>query len=471
MSDRPIDSGFPAFSPSRRSFLRGAGAAVGLIGLPTAALELLDACSGGQTGTQSASPVRGGHVVQGIPQDATALVPQFVADAASRNIANLMFEPLYRQYGDGTFLPNIAASQPAIGADSKTFTVKLRKDVVWSDGTPLTADDVLFTYALMYDHAYDALNSIFRSSWLANVANVTAPDPSTIVLTTRNVYASWRDLFSFQGILPRHVLGSLTAAELNTAPFRQAPTVTNGPFRFGRWDRGQQVVVERNPTYTRGPVYLDSYVYRVFASTTAIINGLKTGEVDAGTVDYTEIAAMQQEPGVDIVTLPGNQYYFAAFQLDPSKPASKIFSVREVRQALAHALDRKKLVQAVFFGYGAVHDSVLPLTSWGYNPSVSPKYGYDARKAGQLLDAAGWRLDSSGVREKDGAPFQFELLYPVGNATFDSLVQALQGQWKQIGVTVNLKGVNPVQAVAALNNTRDFDMAFSGIGLTPDPGS
>jgi peptide/nickel transport system substrate-binding protein len=102
---------------------------------------------------------------------------------------------------------------------------------------------------------------------------------------------------------------------------------------------------------------------------------------------------------------------------------------------------------------------------------VSPKYGYDARKAGQLLDAAGWRLDSSGVREKDGAPFQFELLYPVGNATFDSLVQALQGQWKQIGVTVNLKGVNPVQAVAALNNTRDFDMAFSGIGLTPDPGS
>ena len=470
MSDHPTNSEY-GFSPSRRSFLGGAGAVVGLIGLPAGALELLDACSGSQTGTRSASPARGGHVVQGIAQDATALVPQFVADAASRNIANLMFEPLYREYGDNTYLPIIAASQPVIGADSRTFTVKLRKDVRWSDGSQLTADDVLFTYRLMYDHAYDALNSIFRSAWLANVADVAAPDPYTVVLTTKRVDASWRDLFFFQGILPRHVLGSLTAAELNTAPFRQAPTVTNGPFRFGRWDKGQQVVVQRNPMYTRSPVYLDSYVYRVFASTTAIVNALKTGEIDFGLVDYTEIAAMQQEPRVGIVTFPGNSYYFVAFQLDPGKPASRIFSVREVRQALAYALDRRKMVQAVLFGYGTVHDSVLPLTSWGYDPNVSPKYGYDVRKAGQLLDAAGWRPGSSGVREKDGAPFQFDLLYPAGSATIDSLVQALQGQWKQIGVTVNLKGVNPVQAVAVLNNTRDFDMAFSAIGLTPDPAS
>jgi peptide/nickel transport system substrate-binding protein len=471
MTDHPTDSEYLRFSPSRRAFLRGAGAAVGLIGLPASALELLNACSGGQTTTSSATPARGGHVVQGIAQDATGLVPQFVADVASRNISNLMFEPLYREYADNAYVPIIAASQPAIGADSKTFTVKLRNDVRWSDGTPLTADDVLFTYRLMYEHAYDALNSIFRSTWLANVANVTAPDPYTIVLTTKTVYSSWHDLFYFQGILPKHVLGTLSAADLNTMPFRQAPTVTNGPFRFSRWDKGQQVVVERNPQYSRSPVYLDSYVFRVFASTTAIINALKTGEVDYGGVDFTEVAAMQQEPSVQIVTFPGNSYYFVAFQLDPSKPGSKLFSTREVRQAFAYALDRKKLVQAVLFGYGTVHDSVLPLTSWGYNPNVSPKYGYDPRKAEQLLDAAGWRRGSSGVREKDGAPLQFELLYPTGSATFDSIVQALQQQWKQVGIAMNLKGVNTTQVVQALTTTRDFDMAFTGIGLTADPAS
>src|SRR5205085_5314475 len=116
---------------------------------------------------------------------------------------------------------------------------ELRRDVRWSDGTPLTADDVLFTYRLMYDHAYDAVNSIFRSSWLTDVDGVTAPNPYTIVLTTKRVDASWHDLFFFQGILPRHVLGSLSAAELNTGPFRQAPTVPNGPFRLRRRDRCQ----------------------------------------------------------------------------------------------------------------------------------------------------------------------------------------------------------------------------------------
>jgi peptide/nickel transport system substrate-binding protein len=454
---------------SRRSFLRSAGAAAGLVGLPAPALALLDACSGSRTGAVSATPARGGHVVQGISQDATSLVPQLVADVASRNVSTLMFEPLYRYNQDNTFLPAIAAGPPAIGSDNRTFTVKLRQDVRWSDGTPLTADDVLFTYRLMYDHAYDALNTPFRSAWVANVEGVTSPDPSTIVLTTKTVYSSYRDLFNFQGILPRHVLGSLSAADLNTAPFRQAPTVTNGPFRFSRWDKGQQIVLERNPQYTRNPVYLDSYVYRVFASTTAILNALKTGEVDFGPVDYTEVSGIQQESAVGVVTFPSNSYYFVGFQLDPAKPASRLFSAREVRQALAHALDRKKIVQAVLFGYGAVHDSVVPLTSWGYSPDVTPKYAYDVKKAGQLLDAAGWRRGPSGVREKDGAPFQFDLQYPIGTPTIDSLVQAIQQQWKQIGVTATLKGVNPVQSVSALTTTRDFDAVLSAIGLSADP--
>ena len=456
-------------SSTRRSFIKGAGVALGMMGLPASAVELLEACSGGASGGGAASPVRGGHIVNGIAQDATILVPNFTADAQSQGIGGQMFEPLVAGYPDNTYVPMLAESLPTISADQTTFTVKLRKNVKWTDGTPFTADDVLFTYRVMYDHTYDKVNSPFRTAWIQNIKSVTSDDPSTVVLQTKGVYASYHDFFGL-AILPRHVLGDLAPADLNTTPFRQAPNVTTGPFRFGRWDKGQQVVLERNPAYDRAPVYLDSYVYRVFASATAIANGLETGEVDAGGLDLTEVDHARQSSAIDIVSLPSRSFNFIGFQLDPAKPASKFFSDVRVRQALAHAIDRKRLVKAVLFGYGDVTDSVVPPALWAYNAGVTPKYDLDLQKAQQLLDAAGWTRGPSGTRQKDGAPFQFELMYAVGSPTIDSIAQAVQQMWKQVGVVANLKTVNQVQLVTTLSSNRDFDAVTSNLSFSDPSG-
>lgn len=412
--------------------------------------------------------MRGGRIVHGIDQDPTVLVPGLTADVASQTVGSQMFEPLVAIYPDNSLVPVLAESLPAIGADQTTFTVKLRRDVRWTDGTPFTADDVLFTYRLQHDPAYESVSSPLRTVWVQNVESVTAEGPHTVVLRTRGVYASYQNFFALP-VLPAHVLSDLSAAEFERTPFRQAPTATTGPFRFVRWDRGREVVLERNRLYDRGPVHLDGYVFRVFPGAAAVAGALGAGELDAGEVDPTEIDRVRQNAALDIVSLPSNSYNFIGFQLDEARPASRLFADKRVRQALAHAIDRRRLVEAVYLGYADVQDSVVPRTSWGFDAGVTPRYDHDPAKAERLLDAAGWARGPSGTRQKDGLSLRFELLRPVGSPTTDGLVEAVQEMWRQVGVEADLRSAEQVRFVTTLSSTRDFEAATSTVALGNDP--
>lgn len=454
---------------SRRQFLTRAGALMAATALPVSAMQLVAACGGSSAPQNTAAgPTTGGHLVTGLSADARNLIPSMTADVLSQSISNLMFTPPVWGYLDGSYGPALAEAMPKAGADKKTFTFKLRSGLRWNDGTPITADDVVFTYRLLYDPAYAQVNSPFRSQWVSNVASVTALDNHTVQLKTKEVYALYLDLFSSYPIVPKHVLGTLSPSDINTTPFRQAPNVSYGPFRFERWDKGSQIVLDRQPGYSLSPTHVDRIVYRVFGDITGVANGLRTGEVDFGGVDLSLVDSLRQ-PNIDVITLPSVGTYYVAFQMDPSKSGSKFFGDKRVRQAMAYGVDRKKILQAVLFGYGTINHSVVPVYSWGHDAGVTPAYDYDPRKAAQLLDAAGWSMGSSQVREKGGQPFSFDLMYILGDPATTGFVEALQAQWKTLGVNVTLKGLAEAQAVNILSTTRDFDALFVEFSFSQDP--
>ena len=230
---------------SRRDFLKRTGGAAAYVAFMAGGLELLEACASGPTQT-SETPKKGGHVIEGNFSDIRTLNSMLSSDTASNQVIGLMFDGLLNVKKNGDLIGALAQGVPTISADGLTYTFKLRPNVKWSDGQALTADDVIFTYALAYDPKYADVSSPRRGDLSKYIASMTAPDPQTVVIKTSEVFAPFLGSHAEYGILPKHVLGSMSAKEINTADFNTAPSVVNGPFKFVKWDKGQQVTLARN---------------------------------------------------------------------------------------------------------------------------------------------------------------------------------------------------------------------------------
>src|SRR6202162_3887839 len=228
------DKGFEQFERfledwSRRDFLRRMGATAAWTVFSGGALELLDACGGGTT-TTSQTGKKGGHVVEGAFSDVRTFNSMLSSDTASNQVIGLMFDGLLNSKKNGDLVGSLAQDLPKTSADGLTYTFKLRPNLKWSDGQALTADDVIFTYQLAYDPKYKDVASPRRGDLEKYIASVTAPDPLTAVITTTQVFSPFLVARTQYGILPQHVLGSLSAKDINTSDFNKAPTVANGCF-------------------------------------------------------------------------------------------------------------------------------------------------------------------------------------------------------------------------------------------------
>jgi peptide/nickel transport system substrate-binding protein len=454
---------------SRREFLRRLGGTAAVAALGAGTMGFLEACGSGGTPTTSATPRKGGHVTEGWAFDIKTFNPILSQDVYSNLCIGVCLDSLLTSKANGELMPLLAEAMPKVSADGQTYTFKLRQDVKWTDGTPLTSDDVLFTYDLIFAPEYAAVASPRRGDFTQHVAAISAPDPYTFVVQTKSPYAPFLATHAQYGILPKHVLGNLPAAAINTADFNSAPTVTSGPFKFVRWDKGSQVVFTRNPGYYRGAPRLDSFVYKVVPDTVAVANQLKTGEIDAGQISPSQVASLQTEPGLTLTSFVVPQFEFYMYQLDPTKPAGQIFQEQAVRQALLYAIDRPGIVKTVLFGQGQVANSVEPPTSWAYNPNTRPTYPYDPRKAGQLLDQAGWVKGPDGVRAKGGRRLEFTLQYATGDPVLKSVAQVMQQDWQAIGVKMTPQEIQFSQLVTLITDTRTFDLILVGFNFSQDP--
>jgi peptide/nickel transport system substrate-binding protein len=459
---------------SRRDFLRNLGVGTAYLAFLAGGLEFLAACGGGSTST-GVNVKEGGHIVEASTADMKTFNSVLSSDYTSDQIISMVNDGLYTIDATANLYPLLAKDKPQISSDNLTYTIALKQGVKWSDGQELTADDVLFTYQLMYDPNYKKVNSPRRGDLEKYVDSVTVKDKYTIVFKTKTVYAPFRYAHMLYSILPKHVLGSLSPEEINTAPWNSAPTVTNGAFNFVSWDKGAQVTLAKNPKYYRGAPHLDGYVFKIGAASTEVLNQMKTGEIDVGfpgigPIDPSQYDSAKSVDNINVYSYPRLSFDFFLFQLDPAKPASKFFGDKSVRQAMVYALDRKAIAHALYFDQATVANTSMPPASWAYNKDNQPVYGQDKAKAQSMLDAAGWTASGGGTRQKGGVPFKFEMITNAGNKVRETLLVVLQQQWKDVGIDATYKYVDFNKVlVPALTNTRQFDLLMIGFSWNVDP--
>lgn len=328
-------------------------------------------------------------------------------------------------------VPLLAASVPTLANGGVVLrkdggmdvTWKLRPEVRWHDGTPHTSADVKFTVEAINSPAYNPEST----DGFDRITGVDTPDPYTAVLHYKEVYAPY-ELQFVRGTLPKHVLEGRdidTATDYNRAP------LGTGPYRVAEWRSGELIRLEAVPRYWRGtPAAIPTITFKFIANTNTRINQLKSGEVDMVVMfpwdKHREVAAI---PGVSVHRIDGNGYEHVTL----NERAFPAFADVRVRRALTHAVDRELIANTILEGLAPVtHGPVQPV-SWAHNPDVT-RYPFDQARARALLDEAGWKVGTGGVREKDGQRFAFTLITQAGFAVRENVAQVLQRQFKEVGV-------------------------------------
>ncbi len=428
---------------SRREMLVGAG----LIGLGT-----LAGCGGSGAGAEG----RGTLIVGFSPEPAT-LTSATTTAGPTQSISTKIFDGLVTF--DAAFRPQPQlATGWTVAPDHLSLTLTLRPGVKWHDGKPFTSADV--AYSLL--EVWKKLHGRGRSTF-ANVVAVDTPDPLTAVLR-------------FSEPVP-YIVSALGAAESQVIPqhlYRGTDVLTNpanlapvgtGPFRFVAWERGQHVTLARNPDYwDKGRPGLDRIVYRIFADANAASAALETGEVHLVTstqIPLNDIRRLAKSPGTRVYKRPsGFTAGVAVFEFNLDRPA---FRDPRVRQAFAHAIDKKFILDNVWYGFGSVAESPIPREMGDFsNPDV-PLYPFDLKKAAALLDAAGFAPDAAGIRLKithDAAPTGDMLARSAGYIR-DSLAR--------IGVQMQLRSSDFAGFLKRVYTDRDFDTLQYAASAGPDP--
>jgi peptide/nickel transport system substrate-binding protein len=296
--------------------------------------------------------------------------------------------------------PNIVTEMPSednggITDEGRTITMNLRDDIQWSDGTPITANDFVFTYEMIMDPA-----NIVQSTYpYDQLTAVTAPDDQTVVMTFEEPFAPWLTMWRY--LLPEHVLRPIFDAEgtLDTAEWNLAPTVGAGPYVFEEWESGSFARFVRNDNYYNDPPLIDEIFIRFVPDDASQTASLVTGDGDLGTfIPYSDVPTLE-DAGVNVISVPSgyNEGWFFFFG-EEGHPALQDVNVRK---AIALALDRAALSEDLLLGL-----TEPAATLWDNMPYVDPAiepFPYDPDEANRLLDEAGW-IDSNGdgTRDKDG---------------------------------------------------------------------
>lgn len=361
----------------------------------------------------------------------------------------------------------LARSYELTGPDSAALRFRMRSDVRWSDGEPLTARDVAYTYSIIAD---PALASPYQQI-VALIDSVQVENDSTVVFHFERRHSEMLSEAALQ-IVPEHVFGDRPAGEFRNHPAVQNPAgnlVVSGPFMIGGWQPGQQITLVRNPEF-QPAAHLDQIVFRIIPDPTTRLVELQTGGVDmvrSITLDQVPMLR-QQAPNVRLEREERRFYDFVAYNGARFEP----FADPGIRRALGLASDREGIVRALQMEEfaAAAGGPYAPIFTDLYDPETQAPLPHDPEQAARILEQKGWRdSDGDGIRDRDGQPFRFTLVLNTGNQRRADVAQILQQQWRQVGVQADIQTVE----FNALNESlagRDFEAAVYGwsVGLTPD---
>lgn len=406
-------------------------------------------------------PIPGGIFSEGVLGKFTNASPLYSASSVDSGVERLVFSGLFKQDQNNKLAAELATKWE-VDDTGTTYTVHLKPNLLWQDGEPLTADDVVFTYNMIQNP--DAKSSL-ASSW-QGIA-VSSTDPLKIVFKLPSLLSAFPYSLT-NGIIPKHLLKNISPTQLRSATFNTTKPVGAGPFR---WDavevvgvnvdeREQRISLVPNKYYYGGSPKLDRLNIRVFSKEDELIKAFRAREIDG-------IAGLSTVPK-DFDNDPSIKKYDIALTSEVMvflKTTDPTLSDVRVRKALAYATDLGNVKNSV--GRPVLRASG-PLLSeqLGYDPTITQNVG-DPEQAKKLLDEAGWKVGSNNFRSKDGKELVIRLTTQTNNV-YASVSKELKDQWARVGVRLEIDFKEDDELQSTLVNHL-YDALLYGISLGPDP--
>ena len=401
---------------------------------------MLTAC--GPTATTSTSgPTKGGHITDGLFEEPDSLLPQQSIETYADLVDATIWAPLL--YGDNTGIIQAglakevpSATNGGISADAKTYTIHLRPNLKWSDGSPLTSDDVAFTLNLIKNPAYGAKTT---ASEFAKIADVTAPDPSTVVITLSSPDVAFMALALTDPLafapLPKSVYGSMDPASIAKSNQNFQPTVVSGPFTIKERVKADHITMVRNPNYYQpGKPYLDQMTFQIITDQNTILTQLQSHAID--TSWFLDINKLDQYKAI--------QGYKVALDKAPGSFEAIYFNMKnpfladlQVRKAITMGINVQPIIQNVWKGI-AVPTCDDSVGTFAHEPSLIPCYTFNAAGAKQLLESDGFTMGSDGYYTKGGKTLELRYSTTAGKAYREQTETIVQDQLKQIGIKIDI---------------------------------
>lgn len=436
---------------------------------PFAALVL---CTLVACGDRSAGGALGGTVVIGAPTDADALLAPLVDAVQGKVAADLLFDrlaeigPSLNTIGDADFAPRLAKNW-SWSTDSLTISFALDPRARWHDGRSVRAADVVFGLAAIRDPG----NGSPLTASIADIVSVSERDSLTV--DVRYAARSPEQFYSATLIvpLPVHVFGEIPSGGLRTSPAAHAP-VGSGRFRFVSWDPGVRLELAGVRDHYRGRPRLDRVLFSVAPEPTTGLARVRAGDTDVwDPLPPTELPSMSAEPHLRIVTAPGFDYAFMAFNSrdprDPTKPHA-LFGDQAMRYAITAAVDRRSIVSAIFDTLAL--PALGPFTRAQHTSDTTlQQIPFDRRIAEALLDSLGWnQKGSDGVRRRGNRRLEFAVILPSSSRGRERAAVLMQEQLRSVGVSMTIDR-SEFQAFLALQDAGRFDAVMAGTKTTPSP--
>ncbi len=412
-----------------------------------------------------------------VPEEPKNLNPLLAGTTIEIFIDRLMFEPLLSADPRGNPVPMLAAKVPTqdnggVSRDGLTIVYRLRDDARWSDGTPVTAHDVAWSWQAIEN----TRNNVVSRHGYDDVRAIDTPDPHTLVVHLKQPFSPFVNTFFAESdqpyeIVPAHVLGRYP--DINQIPFNDRPLVSDGPFRFTSWQRGDRILLDANPSFFNGPPRLKHVEIHFVPNEETAVNLLRTH-----TIDYIQqpsigtYPALRGLPDTQIVWVNVNG--FEGMEMNLSHPP--LDDVR-VRRAVAAALDKAAFTREVTHGQTITATEDLPNWIWAFDPFVR-SVPFDPTAAAASLARLGWIAGSDGIARKNGRALELTLTTDSVTAAHRAESLLVQAALRRIGIAVQVKyyPLDILYAPAGMGGIQHggkFDLLVYGwyAGIDPDNSS
>ena len=401
------------------------------------------------------------------------LVPELSSSAASSDAAMFWGGWLFLVNDQGRLEPDLATAVPTkenggISADGRTITYHLRKGVLWHDGAPFDARDVIFTYHAVMNPE----NNVLTRTGYDQIESMRAPDPYTVVVRLARPYAPAVATFFAPSlapfpILPEHLLKDLS--NINHAAFNIKPVGT-GPFIVTKYEQAVGITMVANPHYWRGPPKLKELDYLIIPSSTTRSVMMRTGEADLySDPQINQLPELASIPGTTLLHTLFNEFTYITFNVT-HPPLDDV----NVRRALAMTIDKHYIIHNVMHDGAAPAVGDQPPYMFTYDPNI-PAPTYDPKAAAAELERAGWRLGTDGYRAKAGKRLSVTYVFDHEANDGERIGVILQQQMRAIGVDLAIKPYAHSlyyadKHMGGILTNGKYDVAFQGWigGVDPD---